>query len=300
MLLAMALGALIVGAAAVSYGTISRNMPRAGNSAYITLDSTKLKNFYDLDQATKPTAIAPNYGSALLAEDMRERFMADTLSATAVFPLARTDINSYRPAQIPFVPGTDTFPDTPLKFRDLLVAKSLVSSTIFTANRNYNATATNCSIFVLGFSSDPAYLSVTSIYEVDIIKTTSPKGFYASVRRYVATPTVAAKLTAYYDVFYPPYDGDLWPSTKDNFTPLWVAFERRSRSFLQESPDIDRFKKANEKPFCFIWWPDPAASTLGLYRASNTSYPFNDPRSVYNHMAARTSYMFTVPLFPAL
>ena len=43
-----------------------------------------------------------------------------------------------------------------------------------------------------------------------------------------------------------------------------------------------------------------AAATLGLYRASNTAYTAIDPRAVYNHMAGRTSFMFTVPLFPAL
>lgn len=302
MLVAMALGAVIIGAAAVAYGTISRNQSRAGNAAVITLDTAKLSNFYGLNQATIQSVIAPNYGAVLRAEDMRERFMADTMAATAVFPLARNDINAYRPAQIPFVPGTDTFPDTPLKFRDHLVTKSLVASTVFTSSRNYNATATNSSIFVLGYSSDPAYLSVTAIYEIDIIKTTSPKGFYASVRRYVATPTAAAQMTAYYDVFYPPYDDALWPTTKDNFSPIWVSFERQSRRYLSpaESSDIERFKKANEKPFCLIWWPDPAAATLGLYRASNTAYTAIDPRAVYNHMAGRTSFMFTVPLFPAL
>ena len=302
LLIAMALGAVIIGAAAVAYGTISRNIPRAGNTAVITLDTAKLTNYYGLAQSTIQSTIAPNYGAVMRAEDLRERFMADTIAATAVFPLARVDVNPYRPAQIPFVRGTDTFPDTPLKFRDLLVTKSLVTSTVFASSRNYNTTATNCSIFVLGYSSDAAFLSVTAVYDVDIVKTTSPAGFYASVRRYVATPSAAAKLTAYYDVFYPPYDDAMWPTTKDNFTPLWVAFERQSRLYLSpaESTDIDRFKKAREKPFCMIWWPDPAASTLGMYRASNTSYTTSDPRAVYNHMAGRTSFMFTVPLFPAL
>lgn len=304
LLVAMALGAMIIGAAAVAYGTIARGKPRAGNTAVITLDSAKLNNYYGLNQATIQAAVAPNYGAVLRAEDMRERFMTDTMAATAVFPLARTDITTFRPARIAFSltdKNESSFPDSPLKFRDYLVSQSLVTGALFPANRNTNTTATSCSIFVLGYSSDPAYLSVTATYEVDVVKTTSPAGFYASVRRYVATPTSAAQLTAYYDVFYPPYDGDLWPSTKDNFTPLWATFERQSRKYMSptESPDIERFKWAREKPFCFIWWPDPAAATLGLYRASNTAYTATDPRSVYNHMAGRTSYMFTVPHFPS-
>jgi hypothetical protein len=88
----------------------------------------------------------------------------------------------------------------------------------------------------------------------------------------------------------------------DGFTPLWVSFERLARKDLSppETTDIERFKVAREKPFYFIWWPDPAAKSLGQYRASNTAYTPTDPRRTYNHMAARTSFMFTVPVFPAL
>jgi hypothetical protein len=301
LLLAMALGAAIIGAAAVAYGTISRNQPRGGNSAVVTLDSARLTNYYGLNQTTIQAAVAPNYGAVVRAEDMRERFTADVLSAVAVFPLSRTVVNPYRPAQILFDPLVDTFPDTPLKFRDFLVTKGVVASTVFPQKRNYDDTANNCSIFILGYSDTPAYLTVTAIYDIDVDKVNSPKGFYASVKRYAATPTSVAALTAYYDVFYPPYDGTLWPTTADKFAPLWVSFERQSRKNISppESSAIERFKVAREKPFHLIWWPDPAASTLGLYRASNSAYAATDPRNVYNHMAGRTSFMFTVPEFPA-
>lgn len=301
LLVAMAIGAVIIGAAAVAYGTVARSQPRVGSSAVVTLDSTRLQNFYNLNQATIQATIAPNYGSLARAEVMRERFLNDCLSATAVFPLARTGINTYRPFQITFNPATDTFPDNPLRFRELLVAKGLVAASVFVSTRNYNTTATNASIFVLGYSPDTGVINVTAVYEVDISKTTSPAGFYASVRRH-ANNGSGATLTAYYDVFYPPSDPLSWSSTTDGFTPLWVSFERQARRDLSppETTDIERFKLAREKPFYLIWWPDPAARSLGQYRASNTSYAPTDPRRAYNHMAARTSFMFTVPVFPAL
>jgi hypothetical protein len=245
--------------------------------------------------------VAPNYGSAAKAEDLRERFMADIHTATAVFPLARTGVNPFRPATIAFNPITETLPDTPKTFREMLIGKSLVTAAVYQDKRNFDDTAPNCSIFVIGYSSDPASLTVTAVYDIDVDKITNPKGFYASVKRYVATPTSAATLTAYYDIFYPAYDATLWPTTTDKFAPLWVSFERQSRArFVPfEGVDIERYKVAREQPFHLIWWPDPAAPTLGMYRASNTGFSSNDPRKVYNHMAGRTSYMFTVPAFPS-
>jgi len=44
LLVAMAIGAVIIGAAAVAYGTIARAQPRVSSSAVITLDSTRLQN----------------------------------------------------------------------------------------------------------------------------------------------------------------------------------------------------------------------------------------------------------------
>lgn len=308
LLLAMALGALVVGAAAIAYGTMSRNIPKGGNTATVTLDVSRLTNYYGLAQTSVVASVAPNYGTAIRAEDLRERFNADILTATAVFPIARTAVNSYRPATIAFDPLVDGIPDTPKKFRDLIVGKGLVSSSVYLDKRNYDDTSPNCTIFIIGYSGDPTVLNVNAVYDIDVDKVTSPKGFYASVKRYVATATSAARLTAYYDVFYPPYNGlgmdgqaVTWPTTSDKFAPLWVSFESQSRKNVTppESADIERFKVAREKPFHFIWWPDPAAPTLGLYRSNNNGYPATNPRRIYNHMGGRTSFMFVVPQFPA-
>jgi prepilin-type N-terminal cleavage/methylation domain-containing protein len=301
LLLAMAIGALVIGAAAVAYGTLTRNMPKGGNAATITLDAARMTNYYGLNQTTIQAVVAPNYGAALRAESMRERFLSDVMTATAVFPIARTAVNPYRPASIAFDPLVDTFPDTPKKFRDLIVGKGLVSSSIYLDKRNYDDTSPNCTVFILGYSSDPTVLAVNAIYDIDVDKVNNPKGFYASVKRFVNLAGTGAGLTDYYDIYYPPYDGTLWPTTADKFAPLWVSFERQSRKNITppESTDIERFKVAREKPFHLIWWPDPAAPTLGIYRASNSAYAATDPRRIYNHMAGRTSFMFTVPEFPS-
>ena len=302
LLFAMALGAAVIGAAAVGYSTIAKSRPTTSATATIPLDSTRLTNYYNLAQSSIVTAVAPNYGSAAKAEDLRERFMADIHTATAVFPLARTGVNPVRPATIAFNPITYPSPvDQPQRFRELLINNGLATAATFVDKRNFDDTSPNCSIFVIGYSADPTSLTVTAVYDIDVDKIANPKGFYASVKRYVATPTSAATLTAYYDIFYPAYDAALWPTTTDKFAPLWVSFERQSRNDIIpiENIDIRRYKVAREQPFYLIWWPDPAAPTLGMYRASNTGFSTSDPRKVYNHMAGRTSYMFTVPAFPS-
>jgi hypothetical protein len=79
---------------------------------------------------------------------------------------------------------------------------------------------------------------------------------------------------------------------------LFITFERSARLALRETPaTIERFKRAAERPFYFIWWPDPAARHLGP--VANT-FASSDPRQAYNQMAGRTSFMFTTPMFPAL
>lgn len=303
LLMALAIGAAVIGATAVGFGTLARATGRVGGPAAITLTSAQISNFYGVSATAWNTNVAPNPGATAAAEDMRERFLADTMAATAVYCLSRTDINTFRPGTIAFNPQTDTYyPETSEDFRKHLLAKSLISASAFTSTRNVNTTAQNASIFVIGYSSDPLVLQVSAIYEIDVVKTTVPQGFFASVRRYVATATTAAQLTAYYDVFYPAVDATTWPTTTDNFAPLWVAFERANRTdmSLAESVAIQRFKIARERPFYFVWWPDPNAQSLGMYRASNTAYAATDPRNAYNHMGGRTSYMFTVPVFPAL
>lgn len=318
LLVTLAIGGMVIGAAAIGFGTIARLTARTADAVTVTLDATKLNNFYGgglTDWAdgsgTIKAPISPSAQATLDAEDLRERFLADTQTATAVYCLARADISTFRPDSIAYTPDVDPFPDNSDKFRNyIVVRKALASSTTFpTTQRPYNDTVNSASIFVIGYNDSPLAMRVTATYEIDVLKTTSPPGFYSSVRRYVKTATQPVKLTAYYHVFHPGYNGTgvdgqpaTWPTTTDKFTPLWVSFERlgRADAVPAEGVPLDRFKKARERPFYFIWWPDPNARSLGLYGSSNTAYPATDPRQAYNHMGGRTSFMFCVPQFPSL
>jgi hypothetical protein len=164
----------------------------------------------------------------------------------------------------------------------------------------------NASIFILGFSKYTGYMKVVAIYDIDLVRfnVAQPWGIHASVKRF-ADPTGVALPTALvyagsYEVFYPP--SVMNPTTAaqwsaDGFTPLFITFERSARLALREGVMVDRFKRATERPFYFIWWPDPCARHLGP--ATNT-FSAADPRQAYNQMAGRTSFMFTVPMFPSL
>jgi hypothetical protein len=323
-LVALAVGAVALGAAAVAYSTVAKVVPRAKNLTTITVPNAA--SMYTTGGATRTVPVAPAYGLTARAESMRERFLQDTLGATAIYTLARDNAPTaqYRPALIPYDPITATPIDTSDNFRNYLVTAGLVPSTQFATARNFypanldstlvQPTWNGCSIYILGFSPYEAHLAVTAVYEVDLYQTNTAVGLttYASVRRYSgrvtaftpgnpATFSQTVALTDYYEFCYEPLDlsGTNSPRPR-NFAPLWVAFERSSRLAFSEGTIIDRFKVAKEKPFTFIWWPDPCARDIDLVTTSNTSIPPTDPRHVYNHMGGRTAYMFTVPTFPAL
>jgi hypothetical protein len=335
MLVALLISAVAIGAAAMAYGTIAKVAPRSSTLSEVTLSSAVGNAMYGDGILTRRIPTAPSYGTMPTAEALRERFLADTLGAPAVYVLGRTGLAAvpFRPALIAYNPaGTAAADkiqlDTSQAFRQYLVSKNLVSAADFVTARNYfpstlttsltQPTWLGCSIFVTQYSPYANQIAVGAIYEVDVIQQTNPNGFYASVRRYSSsilttsetptfTHTFQTQLTNSYEVFYPAYNGSgddggarSWPTTTDNFAPLWVAFERSNRQDKLESADIERFKLAREKPFTLIWWPDPCARNLGLHGVTNNAIPATDARRVYNHQAGRTAYMFTVPLFPAL
>ncbi|MBL9177842.1 MAG: hypothetical protein JNM65_07250 [Verrucomicrobiaceae bacterium] len=312
LLLVLALSALILGGAVVSYGTLVRSQPGVSSIVTVPLGLTRLQNFYSLSSSTLNVATAPQYGALSLAEELREQFLTDTISATAVFCLPRDDINTWRPALIPYDPALHEELDTPQKFRLHIITNASVPATLYRDYRNpLNDGAPvpqNASIFVLGYSKYPGYLKVSAIYDIDVIRFTGgsePNGIYASVKRYAdstttTTPSILSPMGGY-DVFFPPSvpnptRASQWAA--DGFTPIFITFERSTRLALRETPaTIERFKRAAERPFYFIWWPDPATRHLGPL--PNT-FASSDPRQAYNQMAGRTSFMFTVPMFPAL
>lgn len=314
LLVVLSLSAIVLGGMVVSYGTLVRSQPQVASVVNVPLGSARLNNFYGSTDARKEnTSSAPSFGSLAIAEELREQFYHDVLSATAVFCLPRTGDNTWKPSYIKYDPETDDVLDTPQKFREHIIRVANVPSGLYQDFRNPGASAAvqapNASIFILGFSREAAYIRVQAIYDIDVIrltKTAEPKGFHASVKRFT-DPAELPLGTSYslvysgdYSVFYPPANPSARVAVdyaKDGFTPLFVTFERYTRLAVRESTAIDRFKIAAERPFYFIWWPDPAARHLGEQK--NTASP-SAPQQAYNHMAGRTSFMFTVPMFPAL
>lgn len=301
LLVATAIAAMVIGAAAMAYGTLARNQRNFTEVATVKLPTNAKTNFYpDQSGTTVITYIAPNFGSLARAEVMRERFMADCAQSIAVFCLYRNAnvFNTIRPTTIASPPA-GTLLDTPEAFRTYINTAVTGASAVFTQSARNVGTTPNFSIYLLGYSATAATIPVLAIYDLDMVtateaSTTTVVGTYAAMRRYVGT-----NLTHYYDVVYRT-------TSTDNFVPPIVAFERRSRLALVEgSTTIDRFKKAAEQPFYFIFWPDPAEESLALpLNASpsgtlNGTYSTTDPRRAYNHMGGRTSFMFTVPVFPS-
>lgn len=312
LLLVLALSAVILGGAVVCYGTIVRSQPSVSSMVTVPLGVTRGQNFFGTPVSTVNVAMAPQYGALSQAEELREQFLTDTLSCTAVYCLPRDGMNTWRPSVIAYNASTDNELDTPQKFRTHIIARASVPAALYRDYRNPlndgTAVPQNMTIFVLGYSKFAGYLKVSAIYDIDLIRftgATEPNGIYASVKRYAdATATTTPTTLTYtggYEVFFPPSipsptSAAQWST--DGFAPLFVTIERAARLALRETPTtIDRFKRASERPFYFIWWPDPAARHLGPVANTLAS---TDPRQAYNHMAGRTSFMFTVPMFPAL
>jgi prepilin-type N-terminal cleavage/methylation domain-containing protein len=286
LLVAAALAAAVITAAVMIYQSLAASGALRSSYGTVTVGAA-LANFYGTATTTIDAYFAPNYGRAAQAEIVRDRFIGDLQRASAVFCLGRNGLNTIRPATIS-VSGSfrGDSQDTPEAFRQLLAAAIPASATIFTTYRGASA-ATNASIFILIPASDATTLSVLAVYDIDLTATTSPAGTYASVKRYEA-----GTLTDYYDVFYPASAGMI------AFSPLVVCFERSGRRALVEGDSVDRLKQAAERPFYFVWWPDPSAHTLEAFSAP--SYAASDPRSAYAAMGGRTPFFFAVPMFPAL
>jgi hypothetical protein len=310
----LAMAALVLGSLIVGYGTLVRTRTGVATIVSVPLGSTRLDAFaYPNQSGTSRNVVsAPHYGMMAQAEELREQFLSDTISATAVFCLARDGVNTYKPNSIAYDPLLHGELDTPQKFRSHLIALGVTPMPYRDYRNPLNSSATvpsdNASIFILGFSKTEARLKTLALYDIDVVRFTGnsePPGFYASVKRYSDDARGSSFPLAFsggYEIFYPPSipEPDVrrpqdWAT--DGFKPLFITFERATRLAIVEGTTTDRFKLAAERPFYFIWWPDPAARNLAAQ--ANTLNP-SDPRQAYNHMAGRSSYMFTVPMFPAL
>jgi hypothetical protein len=302
-LVELLVGVVITAAMITVAVMIYQNLATGGGAraAYGTVEvGASLATFYGSGGTSVDAYFAPNYGRVAAAELLRDEFLADLEGANAVFCLGREAANTVHPTTISI---SSSFQgrsvDSPEAFRTLLASAVPASASIFTAYRGASA-ATNASIFILepadaprsASGSTPAVLptlAVRAVYDIDLTPTTSPAGTYVSVKRYVGS----GEPTDFYDVFYPDSAGTI------AFSPLVVCFERSVRRSLVEGATIDRLKQAENRPFYFVWWPDPAAPAL---EATGTlpEYDAADPLASYPAMGGRTAFFFVVPMFPSL
>jgi hypothetical protein len=299
LLIAAALGAALLTVAVIIFQNLVANGGTRTSYGTVTVGSA-LGTFYGGSATTVAAYFAPSYGRAAQAEVVRDQFVTDLRSAIAVYCLGRNGVNATRVDSIPVSAGFQgSSLDTPEAFRQLLASAVPATASTFTAYRGAS-TATNASIFILGPAEDTSSLSVLAIYDIDLTPTTSPAGTYASVKRYGIVATTGSDgllgLTDYYDVFYPA------PTTGASiaFNPLVVCFERAARAATVEGDAIDRLKQAAERPFYFVWWPDPAAHTLEAASDPGSGYASTDPKKSYSAMGGRTAFFLVVPMFPAL
>lgn len=290
LVVALAIGAAVITAGVLVFQALGGGTQPTGNYVRLPLGTAVMQNFYGTNQATLEVWVAPNYGRRVQADALRDQFWEDIDKASAVFCLGRTagTLNATHPTTIPISGLVGQSVDLPGAFQAVLESAIPASVGTFTAYRGA-CLSPNISIFILQPSNDETELSVLAIYDIDMLAAQSEDGVdgtYVSGRRY-ATGT----LTHFYDVFFAREVGTV------AFSPLVVAFERAARLSLAEGT-IDRLKVAAERPFYFIWWPDPAQSELESVTAG--SFDLSDPRSAYANMGGRTSLFFAVPMFPAL
>lgn len=293
MLVAMSMSAIFLGAATLVISSISVNSKRLTQTVDINIGATTKQNFYGQSGTNVRVYSAPNYGRAAYAQLFRDRMLADAEFCSAVFVLPRQLGNTIRPEFLRFEPGdagsTSDFPilDTPEAFRQFLASVEPSSAGIYdSAIRNIPATSRpNTTVFMLSPETDPGYIRIYSIYEIDLVPVTNIAGTYASVRRYKN-----GVLTDYYDVFYEAGSGDA-------FAPVFAVFERQARNAVNEGTAINRFKVSAGNPFTLVWLPDPSINPYDVPSVAITD-PASSPRQAYQQMTGKTSFLVALPMFP--
>lgn len=284
-LVAISLSAALFSAAALVYQSVSSQANPLGTLSSVSFSEGTLDNLYGLDQTSINVYTAPNLARSSLAGRVAELLQDDTASASAVFILGRNGLNTYRPTTIPYPSGSATL-DSPARFLAHIATQVPGSTSQFVTYEAVNS-QDNHTIFLLQPSASASALNVLSVYDFDSIPI-SGTGTYVSVRRYVA-----GELTAYYDILYPASSGTA-------FRPNAIHFFRRGLASHIGSSDA-KFAVAEEMPFYFVWWPDPATRTLeSPSNPPAPSLPSGSPLLDYYHMGGRTQFHFTLPAFPCL
>jgi hypothetical protein len=295
MLVAVSLSAVFMGAATLVFGSITANSKRLTTVIDVNIGGAAKQNFYGQSGDTVRAYTAPNYGKAAYTQEFRDLILDDSEYASGIYCLPRSVANTVRPEFLRYTAGDPASTlarprlDTPEAFRQFLAAVEPGSAAIYdSAMRNVPAAnRPNTSIYFLSPETDPGYLRVRAVYEIDFVPLTDGSGTYSSVRRYRNNV-----LTHYYDVFYPAGSGAA-------FHPVFVAFERQARRAVNEGTAIDRFKVSAGSPFYLLWLPDPSINPYKL-PAWTATEPATSPRAAYEHMANKSSFVIALPLFPNL
>ncbi|MDF1737515.1 MAG: hypothetical protein P1U86_00035 [Verrucomicrobiales bacterium] len=295
MLVAIALSAIFLGAATLVYQSITINSKRLTTILDVNIGEKFNLNFYGVSGDVIRTYSAPNYGKAALVQEFRDMLLEDCDSSNAVFCLPRNKLNTLRPEFFRYAAGdpgsTVQRPvlDSPESFRTFLASVEPTSTGIYDASIRTTPPTTHPSttIYMLSPETNPGYIRVHAIWEIDFITPTNLAGTYASVRRYKNNT-----LTDFYDTYFSE-------GTGDPFFPLFATFERASRQAVSEGTAIDRFKVARGNPFYMIWLPDPANNFLKHPPFTGTD-PVTSPRQAYEGMTGRTSFTVAIPMFPNL
>lgn len=289
MLVAVTLSTVCLGAGALALQSIVTSSRRATSLIEIDIGSTNNQNFYGSSGSIVGAYIAPNYGKLAYAQMVRDTLQEDALKSTAIFCLPRSLPNTIRPEALPAPSGRPKL-DSPDSFRKFLIDFDSTAATVYgTASfRNVPpADKPNTTIFLLGSSADAGEIQVNAIYEIDFVTPSNHAGTYASVRKYVGDT-----LTAYYDIFYKPGNGD-------SFYPQFVAFEQISRRAANESNDLKRFQIAPRGPFYLLWLPDPSINPYLKPKVTVTDAT-SSPRYTYAKMSGKTAFSVVLPQSPTL
>lgn len=295
MLVSISMSAIFLGAAALVFSSISVNSKRLTRVLEVSIGETTKRNFYDQSGSTVRVYSAPNYGRAAFAQTFRDLMMEDAFDSSAIYCLPRNIDNTIRPEFLRYEAGDDgaELPrprlDTSEAFRSFLAISEPTSAGIYDQPiRSVPPTdRPQASIYMLCPETDNGYIRVHAVYEIDLVPTSSPAGSYATVRRYKN-----GSLTHYYDIFFEAGSGNA-------FAPLFVTFEKESRSAVNEGTSLDRFKIAEGNPFHLIWLPDPSINPYNepVWTAVD---PATSPRAAYEHMAGKTSFLVALPMFPSI
>jgi len=287
LLIAAAIGAAIITAAVVGFGVIS-NLSSEGGSTNVELPGGAISDLYGADSSFITVGGNPNYFQGIQARQLKDRLVRDAAAGTAIFCLGRNFGGSpaIRPLSLPVQPNTDFRTSTsPDAFRNTFAAQLGSFPSGQSGALNW---AQNASIFVLGTLDNVLQssnnLAVLAIYEVDFVPVTEPtEGTFASVRRFSGSNNAVP--TDYYHAFY---RGEA--NGANGFRPLAAFFPRAAAD--GDSP----FAVAANRPFSFIWWPDPLVSKLeGAAVPTGSAVPGS-----YANMGDRTGLFVVLPSFPPL